>query len=205
MTEIHFPQRSNLVKSTSRSFIASSGNSITCYCYYNYILSNNFIIWYLAFLALNDCPVSGLQPSISGHLALRLPQTNFSKGSQNVVLALQATHGAFLKQKAGEKTNKEWKSNHACHQTQGCLPPLPWLPSDIIHKLMRNFHSELRRILPLCLPCPSSENPLTQTSVTLQGIGFMTCNIKWIDPWNSWELKRKQESMYSGTAAGVSR
>lgn len=58
-----------------------------------------------------------------------------------------------------EQQQQQWKkmgiinkeSNYACQQTCGRLPPLPWLPGDNIHSLMRNFLTEMRKFLRLCL------------------------------------------------------
>lgn len=84
-----------------------------------YILTNNFIIWYL--WHWNDCPISGLWPSISGYLAM--PKEEAKKSNWHC----DATHGAFLKQKNKEqKTNNEnpvmlvTKHGAVCHHFHDC-------------------------------------------------------------------------------------
>lgn len=120
------------------------------FCYVVLLLQLVTISLWLVFLALDRASniwdlamnVRALSPAKD-----TLPLTICSKsiqicgfGTGSYPQGTSQTQKLKKKKKKEKKQNKEWKSNHACHQTRGCLPPFPWLPSDIIHKLMRNFH-----------------------------------------------------------------
>lgn len=155
-----------------------------CNAMVGYILTNNFMV--LSIFGIGEIVhynwASAINLWLLNPAKDRLAGTHFSERRRKPGLGLGGAHRTRLIQKALHWKNTEWIKIQPCLSAKtNCLPPFPCLPADS-SPVDEEFSAEPRIICSNCLPCPSLENPLAQTSMTLE-IRFMTCNIKWLALW----------------------